>query len=298
MKLYAVFDIGGSSVKHALLNEQGEIQEKGKFPVAVDWDGFLIDIVQKIKGYMSDNEISGVAISAPGAVDSSAGIIGGSSAIPYIHGPNFKKCIYEQTGILVEIENDANCAALAEVWRGAAKALNNVAFFVCGSGVGGCIVKDRRVHHGANLHGGEFGYIVLDNIDGLPKTLSDLGSTGCLVRNIALRKEMDEKLLDGIKVFELAAQGDAVCIEEINKFYYYLALGMYNIQYTYDPELIVLGGAISERADIIECLNEKMCEILQTITDAKIKPRISKCEFLNDANLIGALYHYLAFKNI
>jgi glucokinase len=154
-------------------------------------------------------------------------------------------------------------------------------------------VKDRRVHHGANLHGGEFGYIVLDIIDGVPKTLSKLGATGCLVKKIAARKGMDEKLLDGIKVFDLAAAGDIVCLAEIDKFYYYLALGMYNIQYTFDPELIILGGAISERADILERLNEKMSEILKDIPDAKVTPKISKCAFLNDANLIGALYHCL-----
>ena len=295
MKVYTVFDIGGSSIKHALLDAQGEILEKGKFAVATDWNGLINDMVITIKAYMSANKISGVAISAPGAVDSITGFIGGSSAIDYIHGPNFKKCIYEQTGLQVEIENDANCAALAEVWRGVAKELHNVALFVCGSGIGGCVVKDGRVHHGAHLHGGEFGYIVLDMIDGKPKTLSELGSTGCLVRNIARRKNVDEKLLGGITIFELAEKGDVVCIEEINKFYYYLALGIYNIQYTYDPELIILGGAISERVDIIECLNKKMSEILEDIPAAKIKPKISKCNFLNDANLVGALYHYLTY---
>lgn len=295
MKVFAVFDIGGSSVKHALVNEQGEIQEKGKFGVAAAWDGFISDIIKTIKGYMSVSEISGVAISAPGAVDSRTGIIGGSSAIPYIHGPNFKEYIYEATGLPVEIENDANCAALAEVWRGAAKNVSNSAFFVCGTGVGGAIVKNRKVHHGANLHGGEFGYIVLDNIGGVPQTLSDLGATGALIKNIAARKNMAEKSLDGVKVFALAAAGDVICREEINKFYYYLALGLYNIQYTYDPELIVLGGAISEREGIIERLEEKMDEILEAIPAAKIRPRILKCEFCNDANLVGALYHYLTW---
>lgn len=293
MDMYAAFDIGGSGIKHALINSQGEIKARGKLPVASNWDEFLADLVRTIKEYMTTNKISGVAISAPGAVDSATGIIGGSSAIAYIHGPSFKQCIAAQTGLRVELENDANCAALAEVWQGAAKHLSNVAFFVCGSGIGGCMIKDRQIHHGAHLHGGEFGYMVLAQQNGRPQTLSELGSTGGLVKHVARRLQADERPLDGVRIFDLAAQGDAICRKAIDRFYYYLALGIYNIQYMYDPELIIIGGAISERAELIQCLNEKLEEIQRAIPAAKVKPEISKCHFNNDANLIGALYHYI-----
>lgn len=293
LKKYVVFDIGGSSIKYGLLQEDSTIVEKSKFSVPEKWTLFIDKIVSIIIEFREKYEISGVAISAPGAVDYEKGVIGGSSAIPYIHGPNFKEEIYKKTGVRAEIENDANCAALAEVWRGAAKDCQNVAFFICGTGVGGCIIKNRSVHHGAHLHGGEFGYCVLDMIDGKPKTLSELGATGALVRNVKLLKMISDTEIDGVKIFDMAERGDAVCLAEVNKFYYYLALGMYNIQYTYDPEMIILGGAVSERADILERINDKMGEILKALPAAKVKPIITRCEFLNDANLIGALFHYL-----
>ena len=72
-----------------------------------------------------------------------------------------------------------------------------------------------------------------------------------------------------------------------------LARGIYNIQYTYDPEVIVLGGAISEREGYIESINEKLDEIMCNNTDGKIKPIVKKCIHGNDANMIGALYNLL-----
>src|SRR5699024_1216495 len=104
---------------------------------------------------------TGIAISAPGAV-TDGGMINGGSAIPYIHGPNIKAMIETRTGLTVHIENDANCVALAEIWKGAAKTKKDVAVVVIGTGIGGALVKDGVIHKGGNLHGGEFGYMILN----------------------------------------------------------------------------------------------------------------------------------------
>ena len=296
MSNYIVFDIGGSSVKWSIMSKMGDILTKDKIKVADSVDQFFEEL-SKIVNINKDNfNLKGIAISSPGAVDSITGIVGGTSAIPYIHGPNFKEILKEKTGLDVAIENDANCAALGECWLGAAKEENDCAFVVCGSGIGGAIVKDKKVHTGIHKHGGEFGYCIVDyDKDGEEKylTWSRVGSTSALARDISQRKGLEEKDIDGLKAFQLYDEGDIIAVEEVNKYFRYMAIGIYNIQYTYDPEVIVLGGAISEREGYIESINEKLDEIMCNNTDGKIKPIVKKCIHGNDANMIGALYNLL-----
>ncbi|MDU5741194.1 MAG: ROK family protein [Clostridium sp.] len=296
MSNYIVFDIGGSSVKWSIMSKMGDILTKDKIKVVDSVDQFFEEL-SKIVNINKDNfNLKGIAISSPGAVDSITGIVGGASAIPYIHGPNFKEILKEKTGLDVAIENDANCAALGECWLGAAKEENDCAFVVCGSGIGGAIVKDKKVHTGIHKHGGEFGYCIVDyDKDGEEKylTWSRVGSTSALARAISQRKGLEEKDIDGLKAFQLYDEGDIIAVEEVNKYFRYMAIGIYNIQYTYDPEVIVLGGAISEREGYIESINEKLDEIMSNNTDGKIKPIIKKCAYGNDANMIGALYNLL-----
>ena len=296
MSNYIVFDIGGSSVKWSIMSKMGDILTKDKIKVVDSVDQFFEEL-SKIVNINKDNfNLKGIAISSPGAVDSITGIVGGASAIPYIHGPNFKEILKEKTGLDVAIENDANCAALGECWLGAAKEENDCAFVVCGSGIGGAIVKDKKVHTGIHKHGGEFGYCIVDyDKDGEEKylTWSRVGSTSALARAISQRKGLEEKDIDGLKAFQLYDEGDIIAVEEVNKYFRYMAIGIYNIQYTYDPEVIVLGGAISEREGYIESINEKIDEIMCNNTDGKIKPIVKKCIHGNDANMIGALYNLL-----
>lgn len=279
MSNYIVFDIGGSSVKWSIMSKMGDILTKDKIKVVDSVDQFFEEL-SKIVNINKDNfNLKGIAISSPGAVDSITGIVGGASAIPYIHGPNFKEILKEKTGLDVAIENDANCAALGECWLGAAKEENDCAFVVCGSGIGGAIVKDKKVHTGIHKHGGEFGYCIVDyDKDGEEKylTWSRVGSTSALARAISQRKGLEEKDIDGLKAFQLYDEGDIIAVEEVNKYFRYMAIGIYNIQYTYDPEVIVLGGAISEREGYIESINEKLDEIMCNNTDGKIKPIVKK----------------------
>lgn len=301
MNNYMVYDIGGSSVKWSVMTEGGEILKSGKLSIAETVEGFfkiLGDTANEAKG---EFDVKGIAISSPGAVDSETGIVGGASAIPYIHGPNFKDILFEATGLTVEIENDANCAALGECWLGAAKDENDSAFVVCGTGIGGALVKDKKVHKGINKHGGEFGICIVDVLtdeDGNYKylTWSNVGSTAALARRIARRKGISESEMDGLKAFELYENNDDIAIEEVNTYFRYMAIGIYNIQYTYDPEVIVLGGAICEREGFLEAINKKLDEIMAVNVDGTIRPNIKKCQYGNDANKLGALYNFLQRK--
>jgi len=287
--MIACIDIGGTSLKVAVANEDAELFDHQLLPVKDNFDDFINVIIEWVKEKQRKYEIEGVAISAPGAVDTKTGVIGGASALPYIHGPNFKDIIKERLGLPASIENDANCAALAEVYKGAAKQYQDVCFVVCGTGIGGAVIKNGKIHHGKHLHGGEFGYIIVVEGDEEQPIYSELASTQAMVRRVEKRLPGD---WNGKKVFEEASGGNVICQEEIERFYHYLAVGIYNIQYIYDPELIVIGGAISQREDLCENIDRHIDILLDKVKIAHVKPKVVSCQYQGDANLIGAFVNY------
>lgn len=295
MRNFMVFDVGGTSTKWSVIDEVGDFKESGKFDCPETAEEFFKEVTKITDKMKLKYNAKGIAISAPGAVDSDTGLIGGITAIPYIHGPNFKEVIGKATNLNVELENDANCAALGECWLGAGKDNNDLAFVVCGTGIGGAIVKDKKVHVGVHKHGGEFGYCSI-NFD-LDKTKatnwSHSGSTIALARNVAQLKGLDEDSINGIEVFEMCSKGDEIAIQEVNKYYFTMAVGIYNIQYIFDPEVIILGGAISERTEYLEEINKRLDIMMNSDLEGTIRPVIKRCQFGNDANKLGALYNYL-----
>lgn len=290
--MYACLDIGGTAIKAGVLSKEGNIIESTTLEVFQEWEELIEVVCNWINLARNKYEIKGVCISSPGAVDSFTGIVGGSSAIPCIHGPNWKEVIFKNTGLKASIENDANCAALAEVFSGEAKGLEDILFVVCGTGIGGAIIKDGKIHKGKNLHGGEFGYMLMEENNGEYKNFSEVASTMSFVRKV--RAHYKDESYDGIKVFEEAKRGDKVCIESIDTFYKNLAKGIFNIQYVYDPELILIGGAISDREDFIDSLNEKIDELMKKVEIAKVRPIVKTCTHKKNANLIGALANYIS----
>lgn len=126
------FDIGGTFIKYGVIGEDAVILESNKVKTPDSLDG-LLSIIKEF--CLPHQEVSGVAVSCPGAV-SDEGIIYGSSSIPYIHGPNMKELIRKSLELPVFIENDANCAAYAEVWDGSAKGKKDVLVIVIGTGIG------------------------------------------------------------------------------------------------------------------------------------------------------------------
>ena len=194
----------------------------------------------------------------------------------------------------IYIENDANCAALAEVWKGVACHENDCCFIVSGTGIGGAVIKDRHVHHGNALHGGEFGYMIMryDQDEKKYYTWSDDGSTVAVTKRVAKELDVDYHTLDGKEVFD-QADNNEVYKKYVDEYYRTLAMGIYNLQYAYDPSMIIIGGAISSRSDLLDKVNEQLDIIFSQLTHAHVRPNIKVCQFGNDANLIGATYHYI-----
>lgn len=294
---YIALDVGGSAIKYGLLNKYGEILEKGNIVTDnEDIDKFIFDIKSIVEKYIKSENIKGLACSFPGAVNQKTGFIEGVSAVPCIHNVNMKKLLSEATALEISMENDANCSALAEGWIGAAKDVDNFISIVLGTGIGGAVVIDKKILRGKNLHGGEFGFIQVTDEkceNGLGNVWSRVASTGALIRRVANRKNIDVSDLTGQLVFEMEKDDEEVK-EEFSEWFKVLAKGIYNIQYILDPEKILIGGGISARKDFIDRLN-KYLELMKN-KESTLDIKVEKCEFDNDANLIGALYNFLYCK--
>ncbi|EKN69078.1 ROK family protein [Neobacillus bataviensis LMG 21833] len=294
MNYYAVLDVGGSSIKYALMDESGAFIEKSSVPTPKMSLNMFIDTVDSIvKNFQKHHVLKGLAVSMPGAVNVETGMIEGVTALPYIHGPNMKELLRERTQLPVELENDANCAGLAEGWIGAAKDVNDFLCIVIGTGIGGAVVLDKKVRHGKNGFAGEFGYMLMEDYPRRQsgETWSSLAAVGGLINQVAKRKDVDPDELTGKKIFALAENGDPDVRDEIEKFLHRLAVGIYNLQFIIDPEKILIGGAISHREGFVEQLNETLLQMKYDQEGLTIQ--VERCKFGNDSNLIGALYHFL-----
>ncbi|UTH92330.1 ROK family protein [Lactobacillus acidophilus] len=276
----AAIDIGGTTIKIATW-KYGKLQDKHAIDTPENLDSFYQVLTNEVNKIKKNTPIEGVAISSPGAVNKKTGIIGGSSAIPYIH--NFKivdeleKCF----GLPVSIENDANSAALGELAEGSGKGCNSMAFFIIGTGIGGALIMDQKIWHGAHLFGGEFGYMIMGT-----HTLSELASPVAMANRYNKRTG---KKLDGKTVFELADQDDPVASDVRQTLIHALAVAIYNIQHSFDPEKIVIGGGISNNPKLVSLLNKEIDRLRDDLDLVTLKPDIVLCTLKSDANLRGAV---------
>lgn len=164
---------------------------------------------------------------------------------------------------------------------GAAKGLSDVLLLVLGTGVGGSVVMNGKVHHGKHLFGGEFGFMLMDD----EHSFSTLGTT---IRMAERYNKRTGEALDAIEIFEKAFNGDEIANEEKDIFLYNVAKGIFNLTYSFDPELVIIGGGVSQAEWLIPELQKQLQKIMGIIEVATFMPEIVTCEFRNSANLIGA----------
>lgn len=282
-----VFDMGGSAVKYGVWS-QDSLVSKGKFTTPNTWEEMKTQL-QQVRTSVNE-EIEGVGISAPGAVNAQERRIDGISAIPYIHGFDIYSELEAAFGVPVTIENDANCAGMAEFYQGAGKEFQQAAFVVIGTGVGGTLFQNGELVRGAHLYGGEFGLMILDQ----GKTFSQLGTAVQMAWRYCDRIGVDRATITGEEVFQRAEDGDAIAIEEVNKFYRYLAQGLFSIQFAFDPEVIIIGGGVSAKKGLLQEVDQRLKKMLADQALNDFIPLIKLCDYRNDANLVGAAANFQA----
>lgn len=295
---YLVIDIGGSSIKYALMSNNAELIEKGKVPTPLDNIENFIETIGKIYDLYSD-KIEGIAISMPGRLDTKRGYAFSGGALEYNREKEIVKLLKERCNTEIRIENDGKCAALAEVWKGSLSDCNDAIVIVLGTGVGGGVIKDRKIHKGKNFFAGEFSFIMtnakehedMDNIWAIKN-----GSVA-LTKSFAERKGLNAEDIDGFTVFEHINSGDEDALNVLDEFTNNLAIQIINLQAVFDPEKIAIGGGISAQPILLDYIRKNLDKHYKKY-DYMIefpKVEIVKCAYCNDSNLIGALYNFLTF---
>jgi predicted NBD/HSP70 family sugar kinase/DNA-binding MurR/RpiR family transcriptional regulator len=290
MRKFIAFDIGGTLIKYGVLNEDGTFIEKHECFTEAHLGGEAIirKVMECGRSLMDSYAISGICISTAGQVDSKEGkILYASSLIPEYTGTPVKKELEAFFQLPVEVENDVNCAGLAESWIGTGKDAKSLFCLTIGTGIGGSYILDNKLHTGHSFSGGEIGYIPIEG-----DQFQELASTRTLVRNVAKLKGIAENELNGKAIFELAQSGDEICIQEIERLVYYLSKGIATIAYMMNPEMIIIGGGITAQKDYLYPLIKKQLQkdIIPTILE---KTKIEIAQNLNNAGMIGALRHFL-----
>lgn len=291
MKEYISIDIGGTFIKYGLINENGEILEKHELATEANKGGKqILEKTLKIVGdYKNNHQVEGVAISTAGMVDTKNGSIRyASELIPGYTGINFKDPIKEKFDLPCYVENDVNCAGLAEYKSGAGKDSEVALILTIGTGIGGCAIINGEVYHGVSGSAMEIGYMNMQN-----STFETLASAKTLVEKVADLNGENVEDWDGKKVFDLAKNGDEICIKAINEMCEVLAIGIANMVYVLNPDTVILGGGIMAQG---EYLYEKIDKNLEKYLEKPLYDAVS-LKFASQQNAAGMLGAFYNFKN-
>lgn len=295
MKQYICIDIGGTSIKYGVIQEDSTFLMINEMPTKAKEEGGE-GIIYKIKKIISDfleedkRKIAGVCISTAGMVDWRTGkITYASSLIPGYIGTPLKDIVEQEFHLPCEVENDVNCAGLAEYYEGAGKGCESILCLTVGTGIGGAFIEKGQIFHGSSGSGCEVGYMHLPE-----GAFQDLGASSILVKTVAKKMQLEEKSIDGKFIFEKAKKGDFICQQAIENMCDILAMGIANICYVLNPQMVVLGGGIMVQRDYLEPLINKR---LQKYLLSSIRNH-TQLEFAKNGNKAGMLGAYWNFKNL
>ena len=270
MKYGFGIDLGGTTVKIAYFDETGNMLDKWEIPTVTANNGaqILPDIAASIRGYMdahqiADTSVLGLGIGVPGPVNSK-GIV--NKCINLGWGVfNIAEELTKLTGFPVKAGNDANVAALGEFWKGGGMGCNNVVFITLGTGVGGGIVIEGNLLHGAHGSGAELGHMVLNRNETVP---CNCGKYGCveqycsatgivrMAKNYLSANAVSSSLnavenLTCKDIFDAAKAGDAAAAAILDQVYAYMGEFLANVCTIVNPEKVVLGGGVSKAGDVL-----------------------------------------------
>lgn len=291
---YLAIDIGGTEIKFAVMDENADFIFKDRIPNKMRSADDFLDMVETLwKKYGDDAR--GIAFSLPGRIDNISGFMYTSGNLGFLDNTDAAGLVKSRISADVSIENDAKAAAWAEIWKGELKGVDDAVVVVIGTGIGGAIVKDGRVHRGKNHSAGEFSFIYAGDPD-RPYSGKDTFAGRCgiggFLNPIAKAKGMDTHELDGFQVFEWLEQGDELVLDVFEDYLRELCRQLENLQFIYDPEVILIGGGISRQPAFLEMLKASLNRYHADHRSPLAKPKLSNCRFYNDANLVGAVYNF------
>lgn len=276
MKKYCFgVDVGGTTVKMGLFNVEGEVLDKWEIKTRTENGGeaILPDIAAAVhaklgeKGILKE-EVAGIGCGIPGPINE-AGVVPHTANLGWGY-KEVSKELTELTGLSCKGGNDANVAALGEMWKGGAAGYENVVMVTLGTGVGGGIIIGGKILTGSNGAGGEIGHLHVD--DDIPGHCG-CGNQGCLeqvasatgIVNLAHQaleasdkpSSLREGEVSAKTVFDAVKAGDELAMEVAERFGKYLGTALANIAAVTDPQAIVIGGGVSKAGPILLSYVEK-----------------------------------------
>ncbi|WP_157812104.1 ROK family protein [Alteribacter populi] len=297
----AAIDIGGTTIKYAVVTDRGEIHYQSHVPTPktgkADMLGQLDEVVKQLQGLA---DVEGIAISSAGQINSQTGtVVYATETIPGYTGMNVKKDLEALTNLRVTVENDVHCAALGEYWQGAAKASKHFLCLTIGTGIGGAIVIDGSLYHGSSYSAGEFGHITLYP-NGLPCTCGDEGCYEMYTSSLALERRIADRI-GGREVslpalFEEAKKSDAMIEEVIDSWANDVGAGLKTLIHSFNPDQVVIGGGISAQGEYL-ISKIRQATYPRVMTSFSKSLRIDIAKHANNANLYGAVYWFLKESN-
>lgn len=279
------FDIGGTFIKYAIVDKCDGIIKENKFKSPSTYEQ-LISEITNIYFENKNNVDSSICISCPSTYKD--GKIIGSSFLEYIIGTNLVGDIENATNTKCYIENDGNCAALGEYYFGKHKA-SNLAAIVIGSGVGGGVIINDQLLLGHNQVGGELGFALFNNNLGDTKPYNIFGSVTGMGNFIERASKIDNSITCAEDVFDSESPKFQTLKDEECQI---IAMQILNLQYIIDPEIIVLGGAISQHPKFIEGVKAKLNEYYKKLPYHNTKSNVYASTHGNKSNILGATVKY------
>ena len=270
MKYGFGIDLGGTTVKIAYFDETGKMLDKWEIPTVTANGGaqILPDIAASIRQYIEgysipETAILGLGIGVPGPVNAK-GVV--NKCINLGWGVfNIAQTLSKLTGFPVKAGNDANVAALGEFWKGGGQGCENMVFVTLGTGVGGGIVVEGKLLHGAHGSGAEIGHLVLNRDE---TEACNCGKKGCVEQYCSatgivrlakryLSSHDAPSTLRGVEnltckdIFDAGKAGDPAALVILDQVYRYMGEFLGNVCSTVDPEVVVIGGGVSKAGDVL-----------------------------------------------
>ncbi len=232
-------------------------------------------------------------MSCCGELDPQTGHMFSGGALLFNAGTNMIASIGARCPVPVSIENDANCALLAEMHDGSLSDCTNAVALVMGTGVGGAVMINGSIYHGSHFHSGNASYVRPDLSHPHASNLALVNGVPALARDYALLADLDPEQVDGRLVFEQVDIGDPAAVQALDAYCQRLATFIFNLQVILDVDAFAIGGGISARPVFIQTLEREVAAIFAAETRTRLPaPQLRVCRYFNDANLLGALYHH------
>ncbi|OGC35189.1 transcriptional regulator, partial [candidate division WOR-1 bacterium RIFOXYB2_FULL_48_7] len=232
-------DLGGTKIAAVIATQEGKIITDVNIPTeAQKGQKHVIENIKKaidtlIRGQR--RKVSKIGIGVPGPILYDQGIVIEPPNLPGWKKVNLKKILEKEFKVPVFLDNDANCAALAEAYFGAGKNAQNFIYITVSTGIGGGIIINRQLYRGAIGAAGEFGHMIIDP-HGYPCGCGNIGCFEAMASGTAIRRRAG---MDAISVELAARQGDKKALKVIDETAHYLAIGIANLVNIFNPEIVV-----------------------------------------------------------